>query len=408
MCLFFIIIFSIISFILLINSYIWKSNIEIFFIFLLDILIFFISTILLIFNIFVFKKSIISPKKVLKQISEKEELINNLKKYSSIDYNNLLFINIFDNLKNWIILMDNNKNIIKSNISSKKIISDIISDTKFNDIFKKTFILNKKISNIFYFSHNYYSVISIPFIVDKHHQSFFIFENVTEHQQNQKNQDEFIASISHELKTPISAVLLSLESLILANSKLKNDDDILILQRQATKISNIIESFISYSNSKYTENIFFHKTEESVSSMINESIHDLSHEIKQKKAKISIDCEPQLLWCDKVKIVQSITNILKNSLFYCNNIPNINIVGKKMEKKYYIEIEDNGLGIAKKNLPFIFDKFYRVAKDRNNKTGGQGIGLSIVKSFIDLHDGKIKIESKLHIGTKITIIFNTN
>lgn len=98
-----------------------------------------------------------------------------------------------------------------------------------------------------------------------------------------------------------------------------------------------------------------------------------------------------------------IINLLTNAIKYTNNNGFINITSYYDNQWVNISIKDNGIGIPKGDLQYIFERFYRVDKSRSKNTGGIGIGLSIVKSIIDAHNGEIFVESKLNEGTEFLI-----
>ena len=98
-----------------------------------------------------------------------------------------------------------------------------------------------------------------------------------------------------------------------------------------------------------------------------------------------------------------IINLLTNAIKYTNNNGFINITSYYDNQWVNISIKDNGIGIPKNDLQYIFERFYRVDKSRSKNTGGIGIGLSIVKSIVDAHNGEIFVESKLNEGTEFLI-----
>lgn len=108
---------------------------------------------------------------------------------------------------------------------------------------------------------------------------------------------------------------------------------------------------------------------------------------------------------DKNKIKQIINNLLSNSLIYLEENGVVDIRLKLIGEDLVLTVKDNGIGIKKENLPYIFDRFFRSDTSRNKGTGGSGLGLSIVKSIVLAHGGKIEVESIENEFTKFTIIF---
>jgi len=113
---------------------------------------------------------------------------------------------------------------------------------------------------------------------------------------------------------------------------------------------------------------------------------------------------PSNILVDKDRIVQVITNLLSNAIKYTPEGGKINVWVKDEFDRGVVMIEDNGIGISQKDLPYIFERFYRTDQSRNRKTGGAGIGLTIAKSIIEAHGGKITVESNKGTGSKFTVV----
>jgi two-component system phosphate regulon sensor histidine kinase PhoR len=108
---------------------------------------------------------------------------------------------------------------------------------------------------------------------------------------------------------------------------------------------------------------------------------------------------------NKTHIKRLVTNLLKNAIDYNNPNGNVNVFINKNKQFIELKIVDTGIGIAQKDLPNIFDRFYKVDQARTKHSGGAGLGLSIVKEITELHRAKISIISQLSKGTAVTILF---
>ncbi|NRY28793.1 signal transduction histidine kinase [Clostridium beijerinckii] len=111
---------------------------------------------------------------------------------------------------------------------------------------------------------------------------------------------------------------------------------------------------------------------------------------------------------DVDKFKQIITNLLSNSYKYLKPNGKVKVELKKENETVVIKVIDNGIGIPEKDIPYIFERFYRSDLSRNKNTGGSGIGLTIIKALVEAHGGKIYLESKINEGTKFTIYFPLN
>lgn len=109
------------------------------------------------------------------------------------------------------------------------------------------------------------------------------------------------------------------------------------------------------------------------------------------------------IWADKDKIIQVLYNLVTNALIHGKITTKIIIETDNNQNETIISVTDNGIGLASEDIQFIFERFYRGDKSRSRKTGGTGIGLSIVKAYIELHKGKVEVESQLGKGTTFMI-----
>ena len=226
-----------------------------------------------------------------------------------------------------------------------------------------------------------------------------------------KDQDnyrkDFIGNISHELKTPLFTIQSYILTLIDGGM-----DDPNILKKYLKRSSKAIDrltylvkdlDLISQFESG-VKNI--EKEKFDILSIIN-NVYELL-EMESKKNKISLELDrnylkPIFVMADKERIQQVITNLVMNSIKYGveNGTTEMSIQDLN-EEKFIISVTDNGLGISKKHLPRLFERFYRVDKSGNRKKGGSGLGLSIVKHVIEAHNEKIFVESNKNVGSEFS------
>lgn len=221
--------------------------------------------------------------------------------------------------------------------------------------------------------------------------------NVLQNQENLRNR--LTSDVAHELRTPLTIVKTHLEAMIdgvwdITNDRLKSCNS------ELGRIINIVEDLEKIAE---IENIKLKKSEFDLNDLISDISKSFEIEFKNKNIHFEKDLKSDYIYADKEKIGQVIVNILSNAVKYSNNMDNIKISTFKYENKTIIKIKDTGIGISEEDLPYIFDRFYRVDKSRSRKTGGSGIGLSIVKSIIDAHDAKIEVNSKLNHGSEFII-----
>lgn len=215
------------------------------------------------------------------------------------------------------------------------------------------------------------------------------------------DQSEFVDNASHELKTPLTSLLLQLETLL--EEKDKNDKDNFILEKSIKnieKINDLINDLTLLSIQK--DQLQFKNY--NLSNIINESISSVSLLLKVKNINIQKEGEFDFkIKAVKSLLVRSINNLLENAIKYSPNNSLIKIKGFSKDRKLYIDIIDSGEGIKEEYLSKIFDRFYRIDNSRSKLTGGRGLGLTIAKSIITLHEGNISVSNNKNGGAKFTV-----
>ena len=220
---------------------------------------------------------------------------------------------------------------------------------------------------------------------------------------NQRKQ--FVANVSHELKTPLTAIKLLATSLI--NDELTEPaiykEFLGDIDLEVDRLNEIINSLLYLVDIEKKE-LQLHYTRTQVNFMISKVVYQLKPIADKKTISIEI-VAPEKIWAsfDKLKLHQCLSNLIENSIKY--NKAGRWIIVELINKKntFIINVKDNGYGIKEESLPFVFDRFYRTDKARNRLSGGTGLGLSIVKQIVHLHQGKIQINSVFNEGTTVTL-----
>ena len=232
-------------------------------------------------------------------------------------------------------------------------------------------------------------------------------ENAEEKIQYDKENKELISNISHDLKTPITAIKGYVEGIMdgVASSPEKLDRYIRTIYNKANDMDKLIDELTFYSKID-TNKIPY--TFSNVASYFRDCVDEVGLEMEARNIELGyfnyVD-EDVMVIADAEQMRRVINNIVSNSVKYIDKKSGIiNIRIKDVGDFIQIEIEDNGKGIAAKDLPNIFDRFYRTDSSRNSSQGGSGIGLSIVKKIIEDHGGRIWATSKEGIGTEIHFV----
>ena len=221
----------------------------------------------------------------------------------------------------------------------------------------------------------------------------------------EKENRELISNISHDLKTPITAIKGYVEGIMdgVANTPEKMDKYIHTIYNKANDMDRLINQLTFYTKMD-TNRIPYTFNKISVTEFFNDCAEEIGMELESKGVEFNYSnyVGPEVLViADAEQIKRVINNITSNSLKYMDSTRarRINLRVKDVGDFIQVEIEDNGKGISAKDLPNIFERFYRTDASRNSSKGGSGIGLSIVKKIMEDHGGKVWATSKENIGT---------
>ena len=234
-------------------------------------------------------------------------------------------------------------------------------------------------------------------------------DNAEEKLRAEQQSKELISNISHDLKTPITAIKGYVEGLIdgVADTPEKQNKYLQTVYSKAIDMDHLINELSFYSKID-TNKIPYTFSRINVVGYFEDCAEDLGRELEEEQIGFTyqnyVDDSVQMI-ADAEQIKRVINNIVGNSKKYSDKADTkIHMTVKDVGDFVQIEIEDNGKGIAAKDLPYIFDRFYRTDASRNSSKGGSGIGLSIVKKIMDDHGGKIWVTSKEGIGTVMYLV----
>lgn len=256
--------------------------------------------------------------------------------------------------------------------------------------------------------HNkYYSSVAHPIFDEQgdFNGVVVLFHDISDLKKYENLQKEFFSNVSHELKTPISAIKGCSE--ILLNGGLKDqaicEEFLTIIQNENLRIERLVKDLLLIN--RYEHDQIKHQTQRlEVNYLLNDCIQNVQTIANLKHQTIDF-VEEKKYWVegDYTKLQHCFLNLLTNAIHYSPDETQIQI--KVAEKSTFIEISviDHGIGIPPEDLPHIFERFYRVDKARSRHTGGTGLGLSIVASIIEAHHGAIQVQSELNKGSCFTV-----
>lgn len=324
---------------------------------------------------------------------------------------------IFNYMAEGVIAIDRNNKLIHANSIAKKILN--ISEKDFNreinlksinlyniDYKKVETLKGEELTKI---SDTFYKIKYAPYKSDSFINSglIIVLQDVNKEHMLDIMRKEFVANVSHELKTPITTIKSYTETLLDSDlDELSQKKFLKVIDRENSRMSRIVTDLLSLSNIDYNrDNLHFVKFD--TYEFIDEAIESQSLLITQKKHKIELDIDMDIkdIYADKNGADQILTNIISNACKYTPDFGKISISAKNLDDFVEIKVSDNGIGIPKEDLPRITERFYRVEKGRSREMGGTGLGLSIANEMIKSLGGNLKVESTLGKGTSITLLF---
>ena len=324
---------------------------------------------------------------------------------------------IFNYMAEGVIAIDRNNKLIHANSIAKKILN--ISEKDFNreinlksinlyniDYKKVETLKGEELTKI---SDTFYKIKYAPYKSDSFINSglIIVLQDVNKEHMLDIMRKEFVANVSHELKTPITTIKSYTETLLDSDlDELSQKKFLKVIDRENSRMSRIVTDLLSLSNIDYNmDNLHFVKFD--TYEFIDEAIESQSLLITQKKHKIELDIDMDIkdIYADKNGADQILTNIISNACKYTPDFGKISISAKNLDDFVEIKVSDNGIGIPKEDLPRITERFYRVEKGRSREMGGTGLGLSIANEMIKSLGGNLKVESIFGEGTSITLLF---
>ncbi len=231
--------------------------------------------------------------------------------------------------------------------------------------------------------------------------------DVTEMRKLEKMRTDFVANVSHELKTPLTSITGFIETLkggAINNEKVR-DRFLDIIEIETERLTRLIEDLLTLSDIESNGINFAKKEEISINNVIFEVSHMAEELARQKNIKYSYEVEEDLQYLcgSKDWFKQLVLNLLENAIKYTPEGGEVRCLAYQRSNNAFIKVKDTGVGIPKKDIPRLFERFYRVDKARSGKVGGTGLGLAIVKHIVIAFNGEIRVKSEEGKGSEFTV-----
>ncbi|OEH91862.1 two-component system histidine kinase PnpS [Bacillus solimangrovi] len=234
-----------------------------------------------------------------------------------------------------------------------------------------------------------------------------VFHDITELKRLEEMRKDFVANVSHELKTPMTSIRGFSETLL--DGAAENEElrtyFLNIILKESDRLQNIIKDLLDLSRIEQ-EGFLLNLQHVDLVELLADIEVILQHKAEQRGIKLNLDLPntTYIIDGDAHRLKQIFINLINNALSYTQEGGEVNVTIEKKKKVYTVSVSDTGIGMSKEQIPRIFERFYRIDKARSRNSGGTGLGLAIVKHLVEAHKGKIKVESELNKGTVFTVI----
>jgi len=234
-------------------------------------------------------------------------------------------------------------------------------------------------------------------------QRVLTFTDITEIVTTEKIKRDFVASVSHELKTPLTAIKGYIETMEETADE-NNAVYLQIVRRHTERLINLVQDLLNLSALEHP-NVKLYWEDVNLKTIANNVLAIFENAAKRKGLKLiqEIPEPPPVIKGDGLRLEQALINLLDNAIKYTEK-GTVSLRVKVVDDQVVISIQDTGIGIAAEHIPRIFERFYVVDRSRSRQSGGTGLGLAIVKHIVELHQGKIRVESTPGKGSEFSVV----
>ncbi|MBP5461097.1 MAG: hypothetical protein J6Y20_03115 [Lachnospiraceae bacterium] len=229
-----------------------------------------------------------------------------------------------------------------------------------------------------------------------------ILERAHEMEENRQN---FVSDVSHELKTPMTSMKILADALLMSGEELPPTvhEFLTDINSEIDRENHIISDLLALARmDRKTDTIHYERTH------INDTLDVILNRVAPlaESKSVEVVCESYrdiYAEVDEPKIITALTNIIENAILYNRPEGSVYVTLNANMSHFFVTVRDTGFGIAESEIAHIFERFYRVDKDRSRETGGTGLGLAITKEIVNAHGGMIKVYSKINEGTTFSV-----
>jgi two-component system phosphate regulon sensor histidine kinase PhoR len=229
-----------------------------------------------------------------------------------------------------------------------------------------------------------------------------VLHDITEIRRLETMRRDFVANVSHELKTPLTSIKGFVETLL--DGALEDRENarhfLKIIEEHANRLDSLVRDLLALSYLESGE-AALHKEDVEIRELVGRALAALEAQTKKRSIEVRNELPAgALVMADRDKLEQVLMNLVDNAVKFNRSGGTIRVYSEKTANGTKITVEDSGIGIPPKDISRIFERFYRVDKARSRELGGTGLGLSIVKHIVSLHGGEVGVESTEGLGSR--------
>lgn len=289
---------------------------------------------------------------------------------------------------------------------------DVLENEKIHETVQKTFLYEENIKEYFTQSkptgRNYIEIVGAPIFDEMNilKGAVLVLYDITEFKNLELMRKDFVANVSHELKTPITSIRGFAETLV--DGEVKDEESVKeftgIIHEESKRLQLLIDDLLILSRLERDE-FELNVSDIAVTSLVKDIIPMTKHRAEENQITFNTDIDEELIiQGDQEKLKQVLLNLLTNAVNYTPAKGEITFRINKKDNQACIQVIDSGIGIDDEFIARIFERFYRVDRARSRNTGGTGLGLAIVKHIVELHEGNLEVKSELNKGTTFTVL----
>lgn len=349
-------------------------------------------------------------------------VLENLELYSSLQRQNAVLEEtknymqrILDSFPQHIAVFDQDLRIVFANSGYSRSVLSNEMVSRISQLVQKAFLAGSRQTLELEENATFYSIVAEPIEYEGQPQVLLIITDVTNTKEVERLKaidqlkTEFVASISHELKTPLAAIKAYAETILMSIEMLDQqtlNEFVQIIYKESQHLESILEELLDFSKLEQ-RTLVLEKSTFDLTGLVREVMRSLEELAKTKQVRLELlTKEPVLIRADQRRMRQVITNLLNNSIKYSKEDAQDKYVRVRIERKnenVLLEVSDNGIGIPKEYHQKMFERFFRVGSVMDYRTEGAGLGLTIAKEIVELHGGRIWLESEPNVGTTVFI-----